>query len=197
MANEIISKILLYLSDFSKFIHQLTGDLSLPELHYDWLAIFFFIFVVVIVAFSLGRTRMVTALISLYAAAFLESKFIWLDKLREIEFFQDKQDFWLRLALFFVFYFVVFSILNRSMLKQRFTLNEVSAGPILGVAFFEMGFLATIILSYFPPELLERVPLTPAPYFLTKTAQFVWAVMPLLVLLLLKNRKIKPSPSAK
>ena len=191
--NEFISQILLYLTDFSKFIQQFTGGFSLPQLHYDWLIIFFFVFVIILVAVSLGRTRMLLALLSLYIAGFLESRFIWLDNLRGLAIFQNKPDFWIHIGLFFVIYFLAFAILNRSILKPRLSLAEVSVFSLFGVTVFEMGFLATVILNYFPPELLERVPPRLVTYFGTKTAQFIWAALPLLILLALKNRKPKPS----
>lgn len=143
-------------------------------------------------AISLGKTRMILAILSLYIAAFLESRFIWLDRVREIKIFEGKHDFWLHLSLFFVIYLISFAILNRSTLKHRFTLSEVSVLSLLGIAFFEMGFLATIILGYFPPELTERIPPLIAPYFVTKTAQFIWAALSLLILLAIKRKRSEP-----
>lgn len=186
--NKILSEILLYITDLSKWAQKYIGDVHLPQLRYDWLVIFFFIFVVVIVALSLGRTRMLLALLSLYVAAFLESQFIWLDKLKEIEFFQGKPGFWLHIALFFVMYFIVFGILNRSILKPRLSMAEASIFSVLAIAFFEIGFLATITLNYFPPELLGRVPSRLVPYFATKTALFTWAVLAMLFLLTFRRK---------
>lgn len=189
MVNSILPEILLYISDFSKWAQKYVGDVSLPQLRYDWLVIFFFIFVIVVVALSLGRTRMLLALLSLYIAAFLESQFIWLDKLREVEFLTGRPDFWLHLALFFAFYFVIFGILNRSILKPRLSLAEASVFSVLAIAFFEIGFLAAIVLNYFPSELLGRVPPRLTPYFATKTALFAWAALSMLILLALKRKK--------
>lgn len=174
--------------DFSKFIQKYTGNFSLPELHYDWLIIFFFIFVIVIVALSIGRTRMLLALLSLYAAAFLESQFIWLKKLKEIEFFRGRPDFWLHLTLFFAIYFIVFGILNRSILKPRLSMVETSIFYVLAIAFFQIGFLTSIILNYFPSELLERVPPHLMLYFATKTALFGWAALAILFVLTLRRK---------
>lgn len=187
--NNFFSEILIYISDFSRWVQQHLDGIRLPELRHDWLVIFFFIFVIIIVALSLGRTRMLIALVSIYIAAFIELRFVWLDKLKEIEFFKGKPDFWLHLILFFVIYFVVFSILNHSILKHRFSLSETSALSILMIAFFEIGFLVSIILNYFPPELLERVPSRFAPYFATKTALFGWAVLAVLFLLTFPRKK--------
>lgn len=188
MINSILSEILLYITDFSKWARKYVGEVNLPELRYDWLVIFFFVFVIVIVALSLGRTRMLLALLSLYVAAFLESRFIWLEKLREVEFFKGKPDFWLHLTLFFVIYFVVFGILSRSILKPRLSLAEASIFSVLAIAFFEIGFLAAIILNYFPAEFLERIPPRLMPYFTTKTALFVWAALSILFLLTLRRK---------
>lgn len=188
MVNDILSEILLYITDFSRWAQKYVGDVSLPQLRYDWLVIFFFVFVIVVVALSLGRTRMLLALLSLYVAAFLEVQFVWLDKLRNAEFFQGRPDSWPHLALFFVIYFIVFGILNRSILKPRLSMAEASLFSVLGIAFFEIGLLAAIILNYFPPELLERISPGLIPYFATKTALFGWAALAMLFLLTLRRK---------
>ncbi|MBI2669609.1 MAG: hypothetical protein HYX20_00460 [Candidatus Yanofskybacteria bacterium] len=186
MANQIITQILSYLLDFSDFAQKITGNVNISGLRYDWLIIFFFVFVILLVAMSLGRSRMLLALLSLYIAVFLEPHFVYFDKLREAV--KNMPDYWLRIGLFFLIYGFVSVILNRSVLKHRLTLAESSIAVVVLIAAVEMGFLATILLSYFPPELLERVPPKLIPYFATKTAQFWWAVVPIFMLVFSKKK---------
>ncbi|MBI2062995.1 MAG: hypothetical protein HYT61_02010 [Candidatus Yanofskybacteria bacterium] len=187
MANQIISQILIYLMDFSKFAQGLAGNINVSGLRYDWLIISFFVFAILLVALSLGRSRILLVLLSLYVAAFLESHFVYFDKLRTS--IKNVPDYWLHFGLFFLIYGIAFGILNRSVLKHRLTLAESSIAAVVLIAVVEMGFLATIMLSYFPPELIERVPSKLVPYFATKTAQFWWAVVPLFVLIFSKKNK--------
>ena len=181
MVNQTFSQILIYLTDFSGFIKKITNDVGDSGVHYDWLIIFFFVFAILLIALSLGRSRMLLALLSLYAAAFLEPRFVYFDKLRAS--IKNVPDYWLHLGLFLLIYALAFAILNRSILKHRLTLAESSIFVVVLIAIVEMGFLATIMLSYSPPELIERVPSTLIPFFATKTAQFWWALLPLLAVL--------------
>ena len=189
MANQIITQILIYLADFSKFTQKLTADIDVSGFRYDWLIIFFFVFVILLVALSLGRSRMLLALLSLYIAAFLEPHFVYFEKLREA--IKNVPDYWLHFSLFFLIYGIAFVILNRSVLMHRLTLAEASIAAVALIAVVEMGFLATILLSYFPPELMEHVPSKLIPYFATKTAQFWWAIIPIIATLLNRRQKSK------
>ena len=191
MTNQIISQILIYLTDFSKFAKKLAGGIDTSGLRYDWLIIFFFVFVILLMALSLGRSRMLLALLSLYVAVFLESHFIFFDKIRML--IKNKPDYLLHLGLFFIIYFLVFAILSRSVLKQRLTLSESSIFAVALIAVLEMGFLAAILFSYFPDEWLNKVPARLMPYFATENARFWWALVSLFALLLSKNKKSRPA----
>ncbi len=170
MANQIISQILIYLTDFSSLIKKLTGNIGSAGVHYDWLIIFFFVFAILIIALSFGRSRMLLALLSLYAASFLETHFIYFDKVREV--IKNRPNYWLHIGLFLFIYVVVFGIINRSFLKHRFTLAESSIFAVVFIAIVEVGFLATILMSYFPVEWLNKIPPKLLPYFATEKAQF-------------------------
>ncbi len=187
MANQIISQILIYLMDFSKLAQKLTGNISMPSLSYSWLVVIFFVFAVLLIALSLGRSRMLLALLSLYVAVFLESHFVYFDKLHQA--IKTIPDYWLHLGLFLLIYIIVFAILNRSSLKHRLTLAESSIFAVMLIALVEIGFLSTIFFSYFPPEFLKHIPSGIIPFFATKNAQFWWALVSLVALLLSKKKK--------
>ena len=188
MANQIFSQILIYLTDFSGFIKKFTGDVGASGVHYDWLVIFFFCFAVLVIALSLGRSRMLLALLSMYAAVFFETNFLYFDKLREL--FKNLPEYWLHLVLFLVTYGVVFAIINRSFLKHRLTLAESAVIVVVLIAIAEMGFLATILVGYFPEEWLGKIPPKFLPYLATEKAQFWWAVVPVLALIFSKGKKL-------
>ena len=187
MTNQIFSQILIYLTDFSSFLKKFTGDIGSTGVHYDWLVIFFFAFVILLVALSMGRSRMLLALLSLYTALFLENNFLYFDKLKEL--FKNLPDHWLHIGLFLSFYIIIFSIINYSQLKYRLTLTESSIFAVVLLAIVEAGFLATILVSYFPPEWLNKIPPKLVPYFATKNALFWWATLPILALVFSKKKK--------
>lgn len=187
MVNQIISRALIYLMDFSKSAQKLTGNIGLPSLNYGWLIALFFIFAILLIAITLGKSRMLLALLSLYIAAFLEAHFAYFEKLRQV--IKTLPDYWLHFGLFLLIYFIAFGILNHSALKHRLTLAESSIFAIILIALVEIGFLASILISYLPPEALKQVPASTIPFFATKNAQFWWALVSLATLLLSKKKK--------
>lgn len=187
MTNQIISQILIYLTDLAGFIKKSMGGVGLSGVHYGWLIVFFFVFVILIVALSLGRSRMLLAILSLYVAAFLEPHFIYFDRLREA--MKSVPAYGLHLGLFLLIYLIAFGIINRSMLKHRMTLAESSVFTLIFIAIAEAGFLAAIVISYLPDELLKGIPGRLLAYFGTKNALFWWALLPILLFILSKKKK--------
>lgn len=190
--NDILSQIILYISDFSKFIQKYTGNINLPDwglpaLHYSWFVVLFFAFVIFLIAITFGRSRMFLALISLYAAAFLEEHFVYFDWLRG--WLKNQPEFWVHLGLFLILYVIIFTILNRSVLKHRLTIKESSVFTAGLAALMEIGFLASIVFSYLPQSVVGTLPAQLIKFFDTKTAQFWWAIVPLAVLVFLKRKK--------
>lgn len=175
------------MSDFGRFIQRYFGDFSSFGLHYNWLVILFFLFVIFLVGFSLGRTRMLLGLLSIYIAAFITPLFSYRDRLGE--FFKNLPDYWLNLSLFLVVYLIVFLILNRSLLKHRLSMKESSPLTILGIAILEIGFLTTIAVSYLPEKIVASLSPQLLKYFGSKNSQFIWSILPLLAVLFLKGRK--------
>jgi len=197
MANEVITQVLLYLSDFPKLTQKLTAGLDVSGLRYDWLIIFFFIFAILLTAWSIGRTRMLLAILTIYAASFLETHFIYFD--RVLEFIKSRPAFaefperdpvlWLHIGLFLAFYIIIFAILNFSLLKYRLTLSEGSFVMVTGLAILEIGFLASVLFSYFPEGSIKYLPLDITLYFTTKNAQFWWATVPIIAVLFNRYKK--------
>ena len=188
----LISQFLGYIIDFVQYAQKLAGSAGLPKFNYGWLIALFFIFVIFLIGLNLGRSRILLSLLCLYIAAFLESHFIYFDKLREMT--KGKPEFWLHIGLFLIIFIISFVILNRSALKYSLTLRETSFFPIALIAILEIGFLASLIISYLPPGISEDIPNGVIKYFGTKNAQFWWALAPLVMLLFMRRKKAIPSP---
>ncbi len=195
--NALISEVLGYLVDFAQYTQKLFGNAGLPKLNYGWLIALFFIFVIFLVGLSLGKSRILLSLICLYIASFLESHFIYFDKLRGV--IKNQPESWLHIGLFLIFFIISLAILNRSALKHSLTLRETSFFPIALITVVGIGFLTSLIVSYSPPEISGSWPAMIVKFFGTKNAQFWWALTPLVLLLFIKrkkeNTKISPKPA--
>jgi hypothetical protein len=185
--NTAITEILERLINLGQYAQRLFGGAGSLKLNYNWLIVFFFLFVVFLIGLNLGRSRVLLTLLSLYIAAFLEPQFIYFDKLQAVTKF--KPDFWLHIGLFLIIYLASIAILNRSLLKQPLTLKETSFFSIALIAILEVGFLASLLIRYLPPEVSGNLPAAIIRLFGTKNARFWWAALPILALLFLKSKK--------
>lgn len=192
--NALISEALGYLVDFAQYVQKLFGNAGLPKFNYGWLVALFFVFAIFLIGLSLGRSRVLLSLICLYIASFLESHFIYFDKLREA--MKGKPEFWLHIGLFLIFFIISLVILNRSALKHSLTLRETSFFPIVFVTILEVGFLASLIMAYFPSGVGRGLPVWAIKFFGTQNAQFWWALTPLVILLFMKRKNKKEIPSS-
>ena len=189
----IISQILLYFGWVSKYFQSFLHELNTPTLHYSWLVVFFFILIILLVGFSFGKSRMYVGLLSLYVAGFIETRFIYFDIVRNsVEYIKNQPEYYVRLGLFLLFYIISFVILNRSFMKARMTLSEANLIHVLLITILTIGFLTSIVISYIPPVFQKTIPPQLIFYFGTKTAQFLWAIIPLATLLLFKSPHSHP-----
>ncbi len=188
--NAFISEVLGHLIDFTQYTQGLFGNAGLPKLNYGWLVALFFVFMIFLVGLSLGKSRILLSLICLYVAAFLESHFIYFDKLRGV--IKSQPESWLHIGLFLIFFIISLAILNRSALKHSLTLRETSFFPIVLITIVGIGFLASLIVSYLPPEINGIWPTAVIKFFGTKNAQFWWALTPLVILIFFKRKKEGP-----
>jgi hypothetical protein len=90
-----------------------------------------------------------------------------------------------------VIYFLSVAILSRSSLKQPLTSKETSFLSLVFIAVLETGFLASLVVSYLPPDVGKKLPSTVLRFFGTENARFWWALAPLVMLLFLKRNKKK------
>lgn len=185
--SQILSQILLYLADFGKFMQKMAGDFETVGNSSGWLVVLFFIFVVFLVGFTLGRTRMLLALISIYAAAFIENHFAYFETVRG--YFKSAPEYWVHIGLFLILYVIVFNILNRSILKHRLAAKEASVLAVSTEAILIVGLLASVIIAYLPADQLKFLPANLLKYFTTKNARFFWVAAPIALALFLRSKR--------
>lgn len=184
--SQFLSQSAKYFSDFVVYLGRLIGHSSVPKMDFSWIVAIFFIVVIFLIGLSLGKTRMLLALLSVYIAAFLEPHFIYFQNLRQS--FKGQPEYLLHLAIFMFFYLLAFFVMNRSLLKTRLTLSESSFVAVVLMSVIEIGFLLSRVIIYLPAK---SIPVSSGiiEFFGTKNAQFWWALAPLAVLLLFGHKK--------
>ena len=179
----LITKILTWLNSLvSTVTNQFSGDLSL-----DFLAVIFFLVVMLLIAFSLGRNRIVVAIISTYLAAFIYLILPWSNQIRA--WLSLEQVFWVNLGIFALAWLICYSVLVSSVLRSRASLGDSSVLIVLLLSIVETGFLFSIAIALLKVgELLALSPVL-LKYFGATGAAFAWMLLPLVVFLFLKRRR--------
>jgi len=188
--NEFFTKVFLELNDFSK---NLMGGFNLEKFNMDILVALFLLVVIFLVAFSLGKTKILLAIVSTYVALFLLAIFPFVFQIEKFfdGWFGLSAVFWVRLSVFVLLFILSLAILNKSILKPRMSMQESSPFSILFLSILESGFLVSAILGFLDSASQSKLGLSSLvlTYFGTPKALFIWAVLPLLALVFLRRKK--------
>lgn len=184
--SDIISNTLLFLTGIGRQINALVLDASS---YYNWLILAFIAFAIFLIGATLGRTKILISMLCLYVAGFLETRFYSL--FHQTELFKNFSNDQSRIIVYLFFYLLSFVILNRSILRGRLILKDVSFSWVLLLSFLNLGLLLSILANYIPfdgmPALIGSIFI----YFESPIAQFIWAVLPLLIVIFLKGKQEK------
>lgn len=166
----------------------LIGVLTGPQVLFAGVGLVFLL----LYGISLGRTRALVSLLGIYIAFVFDATFVYLEWVHN--FIRISPDFYItRIALFLAFYLLIFFVLNRSLVKSRLTLREVSFISVFIISVIQLGLLVSIISSMLPEDILDNFPSFFTRFFGSGTALFFWALAPLVMLLFLKNESRRRS----
>ena len=153
-------------------VHQLFGLLIL---------LFIFLY-----GISVGKTKALLSLMSIYGAFMLTVTFPFVPAL--LSMIGDNVNGALVPALLFInFYIIVSALFNFSSLRHRLSMGELSFGKVLVISIFQVGFLASVLFYLLPVEIIPDSLLSVYSYFGTQQALFFWAVLPLISLPVMKS----------
>lgn len=155
-----------------------------PEMLFGLLAVIFLL----LYGLSLGRTRALISLLAIYIAYVLQAIFPYFSELHNtmrlpVEMYVT------RIAIFFIFYIVIFAILNRSLAKHRLTMKEFSIFWVSLISLLQLGILVAIVLNFIPVDKLSLFPEYLLGYFAEQRALFFWLTAPIVILITMKREK--------
>ena len=182
--DSIITRFLGFLADVGGTL----GKIKIAGLsNNNWMVPVFALFIIFLAGFTLGRSRIVIATFCIYAAYFIETHFPYFAQVREA--LKNVPAYWLHVGLFVILLMVIFGILNRSLLRRKLCVKDASIFQILLLAILNVGFLFSVIVSYLPPTVELGLPAEILRLFNTKTAQIVWAILPIVAVLFIRSKK--------
>ena len=147
--------------------------------------------VVFLYGISVGKTRAILSLLSIYVAYALTVLFPSADWVRQ--FIPEDQRSLVLAGVFVVLYLAVFGVLNMSVLRRRLTLGELSIAKVLLISIVQIALLASVTVSLLPPELVNETLGVVQPYMGSRAALFGWAVFAVLILPFMREKSLPSS----
>jgi len=148
---------------------------------------------ILIYGFFLGRNRMIIILLSSYFSYLIVLNIPWW-KISSIGWLGIDQNpsSSLRIILFLGIILLFYFLMPRSVLTSALRVKKRGLAPlwqlfILSVV--QIGLLAVVIFSFLPVEALSNLAPTVRKIFIGPEAQFVWIVLPILVILLMRKKR--------
>ena len=142
---------------------------------------------------SLGRTRALMSLLSIYIAYVLQATFPYFSELHQAVRFSPEM-YMTRIALFLLFHITIFAILNRSLVKHHLTMKEFSIFWVSLISLLQLVILASIILNFIPKDQITMLPQSLLGLFAEQRSLFFWLTAPVLILIAMRKEKRSKIP---
>ncbi len=169
-------------------ITNLFNNINWTAPSWDLFIVIFFIVAAFLYCLSLGRNRILVILISVYIALALVNAFPFSEKV--IGQFRLGDTFVLKITLFAGIILILFFLLSRSALSSAMTTRRGGSWfQVLIFSFLHVGLLISLVLSFVPKEFVENLAPFTRKIFTTDTARFLWLLLPIVAMCLLKGRR--------
>lgn len=154
---------------------------------WDLFVILFLIVAAFLLGLTLGRNKIIILLISIYMAMVVISFFPFSDI---FETPKIDESFVYPIAIFLAVVFIFFILLSNSALKRvlRKT-GDKSVFQIVLFSLFCIGLVLSVVLSFFPKDLINTFNPITQTLFMAKLSKFLWALVPVLGMAVLRKRK--------
>jgi hypothetical protein len=142
--------------------------------------------VVILYGLSVGKTKAMVSLLSVYVAYILTVMFPFLPWLQEQVIMPEGAPV-LMVLLFFVLYLTTFLILSHSIVKGRLTLGEISIWKVVLISVVQLGLLGCVTASLLPADFAAKTFGPAYQYLAGQRALWAWAVASLLIMPFMKS----------
>jgi len=174
---------------------QLFGSINWSQPSWDLFIILFFIIAAFLYGLSLGRTRIVVILVSIYMALAVVSNAPFLRDATIQNQINDTLEnlFVFRISMFIFLFILLFFLLSRSALLKSISPTEEAGSwwHVVLFSFLHVGLIISVVLSFLPPESAASLaPLTRS-IFTSEFGRFAWIVGPILAMILIRGKQDK------
>ncbi len=136
---------------------------------------------------TMGRNKIIILLISIYIAIAVISFFPFGDIFKTPK---TDENFVYPIAAFIGIVFIFFILLSNSALKKALrATGDKSVFLILLFSLFYIGLILSVVLSFFPKDLVKTFNPITRKVFMAEISRFLWAIIPVLGMAILRKRK--------
>ncbi|MEK7589557.1 MAG: hypothetical protein AAB479_02975 [Patescibacteria group bacterium] len=150
-----------------------------------------FVMLIIVAVFlygmSIGKTRALMSLLAIYVALTLTNLFPFLETLTKAV-PESFEPYFIKVGLFFALYISAFFILYRSSLR-RLSMGDMALTKVLLISLFQIGFIGAVMASFIPEATSEKSLGVIYPFIGTPLALFVWSLISLAILPLMKEKR--------
>jgi hypothetical protein len=173
--------------DFSNLVANVTNaDLSAatgPKQLFVMLVLLF----IFLYGMSIGKTRALLSLLSVYVALTLTNLFPFFTQVTDAA-PENFEPYLLKAGLFLLLFVGVFVLLHKSSLK-RLGMGELAMWKVFVISAIQIGFIGAVIASFIPEQTaMEKLPFI-YPFIGSNLALFMWSIISLAILPLMKHRR--------
>lgn len=154
---------------------------------WDLFVILFLFIAAFLLGLTIGRNKIIILLIGIYIAIVVINFFPFGDIFKTPK---TDENFVYPIALFIAIVVIFFFLLSNSALKK--VLKKKGDKSVWWVIFFSLfyiGLLLSVVLSYFPQDLVKTFNPITQKVFMSELAKFLWAVLPVAGMALIRARK--------
>jgi hypothetical protein len=156
---------------------------------WDLFVILFLIVAAFLLGLTLGKNKIIILLISIYIAAVVINFFPFGDI---FETPKTDENFVYPIAIFIVVVFVFYILLSNSALNKA--LRKTGGRSVFLIALFSLfcvGLVLSVVLSFFPKDLVETFNPITQKLFMAKFSRFLWALAPVVGMTIHRGRRGK------
>jgi hypothetical protein len=159
---------------------------------WDLFIILFFAIVALIYGFSLGRDRAIIIILAIYMSLAVVDYAPFLERLIQGTALADL--FIFKAISFLVVFIILFFLLAQSaLLNVVSTKHTRSWWQSIVFSCLQVGLLISIVLYFLPESFTSQLSEFTQTVFVSEQARFIWIIMPIILMILLRKAKRRPS----
>ncbi len=160
---------------------------------WDLFIILIFLIAVLIYGFFLGRNRMIVLLLSSYFSLTITQAIPW-ERMNSFGWLGIEQgpSSSLKILIFIGFILLFYFLIPRSVLSSTLRIKKrgnASWIQLFVLSIVQVGLLAMVIFSFLPSGNTNNLNSSIKKIFIGPEAQFIWFLLPVLVMVLIKRKK--------